>query len=83
MKVDTKIQMEQKLKNEARQRIKDRINEKMEIKIKHFKNKNKTRNDKAITKYHTFHQQTMITFNTTYFIKIIPACIQNISTILK
>ena len=28
MKVETKIQMEQRLKNEARQRIKDRINEK-------------------------------------------------------
>ena len=37
MKVETKIQMEQILKNEARQRIKDRINEKMEIQIKHFK----------------------------------------------
>ena len=39
MKVETKIKMEQRLKNEARQRIKDRINEKMEIQIKHFKNK--------------------------------------------
>ena len=57
MKVETKIQMEQRLKNEARQRIKDRINEKMELQIKHFKNKNKTRNDKAINNYHTFHQQ--------------------------
>ena len=34
-----------KTNNDARQRIKDRINEKMEIKIKHFKNKNKTRNE--------------------------------------
>ena len=42
MKVETKIQMEQRLKNEARQRIKDRINEKMEIQIKLFNNKNKT-----------------------------------------
>ena len=41
MKGETKIQMEQRLKNEARQRIKDRINEKMETQIKHFKNKNK------------------------------------------
>ena len=57
MKVETKIQMEQSLKNEARQRIKGRINEKMEIQIKHFKNKNKTRNDKAINNYHAFHQQ--------------------------
>ena len=45
MKVETKIKMEQRLKNEARQRIKDRINEKMEIQIKHFKNKNQTRKD--------------------------------------
>ena len=39
MKVETKIQMLQRLKNEARQRIKDRINEKMEIQIKHLKKK--------------------------------------------
>ena len=57
MKVETKIQMEQRLKNEARQRIKDRINEKMEKQIKHFKNKIKTKNDKAIINHHTFHQQ--------------------------
>ena len=44
MKVETKKQMEQRLKNEARQRIKDRINEKIEIQILHFNNKNKTRN---------------------------------------
>ena len=44
MKVETKIQMEQRLKNEARQRIKDRINEKMELQIQHFKNKNNTKN---------------------------------------
>ena len=56
MKVETKIQMEQRLKNEARQLIKDRINEKMEIQIKHFKNKNKKRNDKAINNYQTSHQ---------------------------
>ena len=29
----------------------------MEIQIQHFKNKNKTRNDKAINIYHTFNQQ--------------------------
>ena len=57
MKVETKIQMEQRLKDEARQRIKDRINEKMELQIYHFKNKNKTRKDKDINNYHTFHQQ--------------------------
>ena len=82
MKVETKIQMEQRLKNEARQRIKDRINEKMEIKIKHFKNKNKTRNDKAINKYHTSHQQNYNNLQH-YFIKIIPALIQNYTKILK
>ena len=32
MKVETKLQLEQRLKNDARQRIKDRINEKMEKK---------------------------------------------------
>ena len=36
MKVETKIQMEQRIKNDARQRIKDRIIEKMEIQIQHF-----------------------------------------------
>ena len=56
MKVEKKIQMEQILKNEARQRLKDRINEKIEIQIQHFKNKNKTRNDKTINTYHTFNQ---------------------------
>ena len=55
MKVETKIQMEQRLKNEARQRIKDSINEKMEIQIQHFKNKNKTRNCNTINNYHTFN----------------------------
>ena len=39
MKVETKIQLEKRLKHDARQRIKDRINEKMEIKIRHFKKK--------------------------------------------
>ena len=53
MKVETKLQLEQRLKNDARQRIKDRINEKMEIQIKHFKNKNKTRNEKGTKNLHT------------------------------
>ena len=57
MKVETKIELEQRLKNNAKQRIKDRINEKMEIQIKHFKNKNKTRNEKGINKFHTTDQQ--------------------------
>ena len=57
MKVETKIQLEQRLKNDARQRIKDRINEKMEIQIKHFQNKNKTRNEKDISNFHTIDQQ--------------------------
>ena len=51
MKVKTKIQLDQRLKNDARQRIKDRINGKMEIQIKHFKNKNKTRNEKKYQKF--------------------------------
>ena len=57
MKVETKIQLEQRLKNDARQRIKDRINEKMEIQIKHFQNKNKTINQKGISNLHTTDQQ--------------------------
>ena len=57
MKVETKIQLEQRLKNVARQRIKDRINDKMEIQIKHFQNKNKTRKEKGISNLHTTDQQ--------------------------
>ena len=57
MKVETKIQLERRLKTDAKQRIKDRINEKMEIQIKHFKNKNKTRNEKGINNFHTTDQQ--------------------------
>ena len=41
MNIETKIHLEQRLKNDARQRIKDRINEKMEIQIKHFQKKTK------------------------------------------
>ena len=57
MKVETKTQLEQKLKNGARQSIKDRINEKKEIQIKRFENKNKTRNEKDINKFHIIDQQ--------------------------
>ena len=39
MKVETKIQLEQRVKNDARQRIKDRINEKMELQIKRLQKK--------------------------------------------
>ena len=57
MKVETKIQLEQRLKNDARQRIQDRINEKMEIQIKHFRNKIKTRNEKDTKNLHTTDHQ--------------------------
>ena len=57
MKVETKIQLEQRLKTDARQRIKDRINERIEIKTKHFQNKNKTRNEIGISNLHTTNQQ--------------------------
>ena len=60
MKVETKTQLEQRLKNDARQRLKDRINEKMEIQIKHFKNKNKTRNEKGTKNLHTTENQNII-----------------------
>ena len=66
MKVETKIQMEQRLKNEARQRIKDRINEKMELQIKRFQNKNKTRNEK-INKFNTIDQQKYTNFQHNVF----------------
>ena len=56
MKVETKIQLEQRLKNDATQRIKDRIKEKMEVQIKRFQNKNKTRNEKGIGNLHTTNQ---------------------------
>ena len=49
--------MEQRLKNDARQRIKDCINEKMEIQIKGFQNKTKTRNENS---FKTFSSNTMI-----------------------
>ena len=67
--------MEQRLKNEARQRIKDRINEKMEIQIKHFKKKTKQEMIKPLLITIHFINKNMITFNTTYFIKIIPTLI--------
>ena len=57
MKVETKIKMENRLKNEARQRIKDRISENMEIQIQRFKNKNNTKNYNFINNYHTFNPQ--------------------------
>ena len=57
MKIETKLQLEQRLKNDARQRIKDRINEKMEIQIKYFQNKNKTKNAKSTSHLHTSDQQ--------------------------
>ena len=76
MKVETKIQLEQSLKNDARKRIKDRINEKMEKQIKLFQNKNKTRNEKDINK---FHRNTR-TFNTIYLTIILKSTlIHNIS----
>ena len=57
MKVETKIQVEQRLKSDARERITDRINKKMEIQIKRFQNKNKTRNEKDINKFQAIDQQ--------------------------
>ena len=80
MKGETKIQLDQRLKNDARQRIKDRINEKMEIQIKYFKNKNKTRNEKGTKTYTQLITKNRITFNPMYTIIIIkPTLIHNIS----
>ena len=56
MKIETKLQLEQRVKNNARRRITDRINEKMEIHIKHFKKKNNTKNAKDTNKLHTSNQ---------------------------
>ena len=79
MKVETKIQLEQRLKNDAKQRIKNRINEKMEIQIKHFKNKNKTRNEKPSIISTQLINKNIITFNTMYLIRILSTLIHNIS----
>ena len=46
MKVETKIQLEQRLKNNARQRIKDCINEKWKYKSNVFKIKTKQKKKK-------------------------------------
>ena len=82
MKVETKIQMEKRLKNEARQRIKDRINEKMELQIQHFKNKNNTKNYNTTNTTHLIHKN-MITSNIMYSNTIIPTLLQDLSIILK
>ena len=84
MKIETKIQMEQRLKNEARQRIKDRINKK-KWKYKSNTLKIKTKQDITIPLIITIHlmHKNMINFNTMYFNTIIPTLIQNTSTILK
>ena len=57
MKIKTKIQLEHRLKNDVRQRIKDRIKEGMEVHIKHFQNKNKTKNAKDTSNLHTIDQE--------------------------
>ena len=57
MNIETKIQLEQRLKNDARQRIKDLINERMEKKIQQFQNKNKTKNTEDKSNFHTIDQQ--------------------------
>ena len=71
MKVETKIQLEQRIKNDARQRIKDRINEKMKKEIKNFKNKTKTGNEKDINKpnlqHHVFNNEIKVYTNPQHF----------------
>ena len=72
MKVETKLQMENRLKNEARQRINDRINENMEIQIQRFKNKNNTKiTILLIITTHLIHKN-MITSNIMYSNTITP-----------
>ena len=44
MKIETKLQLEQRLKDNAKHRIKDLINERMNIHIEQLKQKNRTRN---------------------------------------
>ena len=64
--METKIQMEQRLKNDARQRIKDRINEKMELQLKRFQKKPK-QEMKIVSKiYIQLTTKNIITFNTMY-----------------
>ena len=79
MKVETKIQLEQRLKNDATQRNKDRINEKMEIQIKHFKNKKKQEMKKVSIISTQLINKNIITFNTIYLIILLSTLIHNIS----
>ena len=73
MKIETKIQLEQRIKNDARQRIKDRINEKMELQIKHFTNQ---------VNYTTMTKKNTITYNTMHLTIILNSkLINNISII--
>ena len=80
MKVETKTQMENRLKNEARQRNKDRINENMEIQIQRFKKTTQKITILLIITTHLIHKN-MITSNIMYSNTITP--LQNISIILK
>ena len=57
MQIETKIQLERRLKNDARQHTKDRIIERMEKKLQQFQNKNKTINTKDKSDFHTTGQQ--------------------------
>ena len=68
MKLETKIQLEQRLKNDARQRIKDRINENMDIQIKHFQKKTKQEMKKVLAIYTQLINKNILTFNTMYLI---------------
>ena len=57
MKRETKIQLEHRLNNSVKQRIKDRKNERMEVNIKKHQNENKTRNAKNTNKSYPIDQE--------------------------
>ena len=57
MKLETKVQLEHRLKNQVKERIKDHINESMEVHIENLQNKSRTKNRKIKSKLHTTDKQ--------------------------
>ena len=84
MKIETKVQLEHRLKNQVKVRIKDHINERMEVHIKNLQNKNRTKNRKLKVNYTQPTNKDIITFRTIY-LTIIPksTIIHNTSLAVK
>ena len=82
MQIEAKIQLQQRLKYDARQRIKDRINESMGKKSNNFKTKTKQKKIKVISIRLT--NKNTRTFDTMYLTIILKlTLIRNNSIILK